>query len=63
MRHAKPTARGIPVLGTPAQAIDFAIGLGLEAAYFLRDWREGNIAQWGDYAAFLVRADNKETSP
>ncbi|WP_137917161.1 hypothetical protein [Hydrogenophaga sp. 2FB] len=33
------------------RAIDFAIEQGVEAATFLRSWREGDTSEWPEFAA------------
>ena len=41
-------------LGTPTQAIEFALTLDLNSLpEFLNDWREGDISDWPEYADFL----------
>lgn len=41
-------------LGTPLQAIEFAIIQSVEADTFLRSWSEGDISEWPDYAEFIT---------
>jgi len=39
-------------LGTPLQAIEFAIKEGYEAAIFLEAWSEGDLSEWPEYLEF-----------
>ena len=43
------------ILGTPLQAIAFAIEQDLDAAAFLTDWSEGDVSEWPEYQEFRER--------